>query len=60
MATQEHKIIFKKCISLIEDYKVRNFLAKSINKDDANISELIYKCRRMNLLDLILPKPTIH
>lgn len=53
MATQELKRIFKKSLSLIEDYGARDFLARSSNRGDTNISELIDKCGGMNLIDLV-------
>lgn len=53
MATQELKKIFKKSLCMIEDYKVRDFLAKSVNRDDASFSELIESCGDQSLIDLI-------
>ena len=53
MATVEYKNIFKKSVGLIEDYKVRKFLAGNTNKGDTGIGELIDACGRINLIDLV-------
>lgn len=53
MATAEHRTIFKKSLTLIEDYGVRRFLAENINKGDTGFGELIDACRDQSLIDLI-------